>query len=178
MAFPLVPETAANPYREETLRPRVPRWADLIATACHVGHIKPGPGTWGSAIGVILWLLAEESVGESWRTPAVFGIAVLLTVVGIKAATLVERATGIEDPSFVIVDEIVGQLFTLIGAPITWKTAVAGFLLFRLFDIIKPFPVRRLERFPEGIGIVMDDIGAGLYSLAVLHLLLHFGLLH
>ena len=94
-----------------------------------------------------------------------------------KAATLVERATGVEDPPFVIVDEIVGQLFALIGAPATWKAAVAGFLLFRLFDITKPFPLRRLESFPEGIGIVMDDIGAGLYSLAVLHLLLHFGIL-
>ena len=153
-----------------------PSWADMVATACHVGHIKPGPGTWGSAIGVTLWLLAEKSVDEPWRALAVFGLAILLTVVGIKASTLVARATGIEDPSFVIVDEIVGQLFALIGAPVTWKVAAAGFLLFRLFDITKPFPVRRLERLPEGVGIVLDDIGAGLYSLVVLHLLIHFGI--
>jgi phosphatidylglycerophosphatase A len=121
--------------------------------------------------------LAEKAVDGSGRDLAVFGIAVLLSMAGMKAATLVERATGVEDPPFVIVDEIVGQLFALIGAPATWKAAVAGFLLFRLFDITKPFPLRRLESFPEGIGIVMDDIGAGLYSLAVLHLLLHFGIL-
>jgi len=156
---------------------RLPIWANLVATACHVGHIKPGPGTWGSAIGVVLWLLTETMVGESWRFLAVFGIAVVLTVLGIRASTLVARATGIEDPPFVIVDETAGQLFALIGVPITWKAAVAGFLLFRLFDITKPFPVRRLERLPEGTGIVMDDIGAGLYSLAVLHLLLRFGIL-
>jgi phosphatidylglycerophosphatase A len=121
--------------------------------------------------------LIEKAVDGSGRDLAVFGIAVLLSVAGMKAATLVERATGVEDPPFVIVDEIVGQLFALIGAPLTWKAAVAGFLLFRLFDITKPFPLRRLESFPEGIGIVMDDIGAGLYSLVVLHLLLHFGIL-
>lgn len=172
-----VPPASETMHREGTLTSRVPSWADLVATAFHVGHIKPGPGTWGSAIGVLLWLLAEESVGESWRILAVFGIAVLLTVIGIKAAALVARASGIEAPSFVIVDETVGQLFALIGAPITWKAAIAGFLLFRFFDITKPFPVRRLERLPDGFGIVVDDIGAGLYSLAFLHLLLHFGLL-
>jgi len=172
-----VPQTTATPNRGGTFPSRAPLWADLVATACHVGHIKSGPGTWGAAIGVILWLLAEKAVDGSGRDLAVFGIAVLLSMAGMKAATLVERATGVEDPPFVIVDEIVGQLFALIGAPATWKAAVAGFLLFRLFDITKPFPLRRLESFPEGIGIVMDDIGAGLYSLAVLHLLLHFGIL-
>lgn len=172
-----VPQTTATPNRGGTLPSRAPLWADLVATACHVGHIKSGPGTWGAAIGVILWRLIEKAVDGSGRDLAVFGIAVLLSVAGMKAATLVERATGVEDPPFVIVDEIVGQLFALIGAPLTWKAAVAGFLLFRLFDITKPFPLRRLESFPEGIGIVMDDIGAGLYSLVVLHLLLHFGIL-
>jgi len=177
MALPRVPEAAAWPYENRTSRPRFPLWADLVATACHVGHIKPGPGTWGSAIGVILWVLVDSSAGETWRTLCVFGLALLLTAIGMRASTLVARATGLEDPSFVIIDEVVGQLCVLIGVPITWKVAVAGFLLFRLFDITKPFPVRHLERLPGGVGIVMDDIGAGLYSLAVLHLLLHFGIL-
>jgi len=119
----------------------------------------------------------DSSAGETWRTLCVFGLALLLTAIGMRASTLVARATGLEDPSFVIIDEVVGQLCVLIGVPITWKVAVAGFLLFRLFDITKPFPVRHLERLPGGVGIVMDDIGAGLYSLAVLHLLLHFGIL-
>ena len=177
MSFSVVSKTTANPHEGGAPKSRLPVWADLVATACHVGHIKPGPGSWGSAIGVVLWLLTERTAGESWRVLSVFGIAVLLTALGIRASTLVARVTGVEDPPFVIVDEIVGQLFALIGVPVTWKAAVAGFLFFRLFDITKPFPVRRLERLPEGVGIVIDDIAAGLYSLAVLHLLLHFGVL-
>ena len=70
-----------------------------------------------------------------------------------------------------------GQLVTLIGVPLGWKTYLAGLILFRIFDILKPPPVRQLESLPEGIGIVVDDLGAGLYALAVMHLLLHFGLL-
>ncbi|MGA2457993.1 MAG: phosphatidylglycerophosphatase A, partial [Terriglobales bacterium] len=69
------------------------------------------------------------------------------------------------------------QLVTLIAVPLAWKTFLAGFILFRVFDIWKPFPIRRLERLPKGTGIVVDDLGAGLYALAVMHLLLHFGLL-
>lgn len=177
MAFSRAPKATACVHGDGASRSRLPVWADLVATACHVGRIRPGPGTWGSAIGVILWVLVGNFAGESWRTLSVFGIAVLLTALGMRASTLVARATGLEDPSFVIIDEVVGQLFALIGAPITWKVGVAGFLLFRLFDITKPFPVRHLESLPEGIGIVMDDIGAGLYSLAVLYGLLHFGVL-
>jgi phosphatidylglycerophosphatase A len=77
----------------------------------------------------------------------------------------------------VVIDEVAGQLVTLIAVPLAWKTFLAGFILFRGFDIVKPPPVRQLERLPEGTGIVLDDVAAGLYSLIVMHLLLHFGLL-
>jgi phosphatidylglycerophosphatase A len=86
-------------------------------------------------------------------------------------------ASGLKDPQFVVIDEVAGQLVTLIAVPLAWKTFLAGLILFRVFDIWKPFPIRRLERLPEGTGIVVDDLGAGLYALAVMHLLLHFGLL-
>ena len=76
-----------------------------------------------------------------------------------------------------VIDETAGQLITLIGAPLTWKSFLAGFILFRAFDIVKPPPVRQLERLPEGTGIVVDDVAAGLYGLAVMQLLLHFGLI-
>jgi len=87
----------------------------------------------------------------------------------------VARASGLKDPQFVVIDETAGQLITLIGAPLGWKTFLTGFILFRAFDITKPPPVRQLERLPEGTGIVVDDVGAGVYGWIVMQLLLHFG---
>ena len=74
-----------------------------------------------------------------------------------------------------MIDEVAGQLVTFIACPIVWQALLAGFILFRVFDIVKPPPVRSLERLPEGTGIVVDDLGAGVYALIVLQLLLHFG---
>ena len=98
-------------------------------------------------------------------------------MIGIPAATRIVRATGVEDPQIVVIDEVAGQLVALIGVPLAWKTFLASLILFRVFDILKPPPVRHLERLPEGFGIVVDDLGAGLYALICMHLLLHFGLL-
>jgi len=98
-------------------------------------------------------------------------------IAGIPAATRVTRATGLKDPQFVVIDEVAGQLITLIAAPIAWQSLLLGFILFRVFDIVKPPPVRHLERLPEGVGIVIDDVGAAVYSLALMQALLHFGLL-
>jgi phosphatidylglycerophosphatase A len=99
-----------------------------------------------------------------------------VVAIGIPAATLEERGCGKKDPSHVVIDEVAGQLLTLVACPIVWQALLAGFILFRAFDIVKPPPVRSLERLPEGTGIVVDDLGAGLYGLIVLQLLLHFGL--
>jgi phosphatidylglycerophosphatase A len=88
----------------------------------------------------------------------------------------VARASGRKDPQFVVIDEVAGQLITLIAAPIAWQSLLLGFILFRGFDIVKPWPVRRLERLPEGVGIVVDDVAAGIYGLAVMQVVLHFGL--
>jgi phosphatidylglycerophosphatase A len=101
----------------------------------------------------------------------------LVTLIGIPAATHAARAAGAKDPQFVVIDEVAGQLISLIGVPLGWKTFLAGFILFRVFDIVKPPPVRQLERLPEGTGIVLDDVAAGIYALAGMQLLLHFGLL-
>jgi phosphatidylglycerophosphatase A len=105
------------------------------------------------------------------------GMAMLITLIGIPAATRVARGAGKKDPQFVVIDEVAGQLVALIAVPLTWKSFLAGFILFRAFDIVKPPPVRQLEAIPEGAGIVLDDIAAGLYALVVVHLFLHFGLL-
>ena len=98
-----------------------------------------------------------------------------MVAIGIPAATLEERGCGKKDPSHVVIDEVAGQLLTLVACPIVWQALLAGFILFRAFDIVKPPPVRSLERLPEGTGIVVDDLGAGVYGLIVLQLLLHFG---
>jgi phosphatidylglycerophosphatase A len=104
-------------------------------------------------------------------------LAALVILVGIPAATQVARGSGIKDPQFVVVDEVAGQLIALIAVPLTWKSFLAAFIFFRAFDILKPPPVRQLEALPGGAGIMLDDVAAGLYALAVVHLFLHFGLL-
>jgi len=87
------------------------------------------------------------------------------------------REPQVRKIQFVVIDETAGQLIALIGAPVAWKSLLVGFILFRAFDILKPPPIRLLERLPEGTGIVVDDVGAGLYAFAVMQLLLHFGVL-
>lgn len=156
---------------------RGPLWATLTATFFGVGRLRPGPGTWGSAAAVLLWAAAAHALPPALRTPTVIVTAIFVILIGIPAATSVARASGTKDPQFVVIDEVAGQLIALIGAPLGWKTFLAGFLLFRIFDILKPPPVRQLEQLPEGTGIVLDDVAAGIFAFAVLHILLRFGLL-
>ena len=154
-----------------------PLWATIVATFFGAGRLKPGPGTWGSVSTVIVWWFASSHIPPASRTWSTIVAAAVVSLIGIPAATRVARASGVEDPQFVVIDEVAGQLVTLIAVPLAWQTFLASLILFRVFDILKPFPIRRLERLPEGTGIVVDDLGAGLYALAVMHLLLHFGLL-
>ena len=154
-----------------------PLWATLVATFFGIGHLRPGPGTWASAATILLWWLVGHWMAPAWQSGAAALLALAAILIGIPAATRVARASGRKDPQFVVIDEVAGQLITLIAAPIAWKSLLLGFILFRAFDIVKPPPVRQLERLPEGVGIVVDDVAAGLYGLAVMQLVLHFGLL-
>jgi len=154
-----------------------PLWATLTATLFGIGRLHPGPGTWGSAATVLLWAAIANALPANLRLPVIITLAVLVTLIGIPAATQVSRASGRKDPQFVVIDEVAGQLIALFAAPLAWKSFLAGFILFRVFDIIKPPPVRQLERLPEGTGIVLDDVMAGIYALAVMQLLLRSGLL-
>jgi phosphatidylglycerophosphatase A len=156
---------------------RAPLWATAVATFFGIGRIKPGPGTWASSATVILWYFASSAILPASRTWSTIIAAAIVTLIGIPAATLVSRGSGIKDPQFVVIDEVAGQLVALIAVPLVWKSFLAGLILFRVFDILKPFPIRRLERLPEGTGIIVDDLGAGIYALIFMHLLLHFGLL-
>ena len=144
-------------------------WAWTVATFFGAGLGKPGPGTWGSAAAVLLW---AAFVGFLHPSPAALAIALLAGIIvsialGVPAATIAARESGRHDPGFVVVDEVAGQWIALLGSPFDWRHGLIAFVLFRLFDITKPFPVRRLERLPEGWGIVFDDVAAGLYAWGV-----------
>jgi phosphatidylglycerophosphatase A len=122
---------------------------------------------------VLLW--AAECVG---RHPSAHTLLVgllvwiaLTLILGVPAATIVARESGRKDPQFVVIDEVAGQWIALLGSRANWRHALVALLLFRLFDITKPFPIRRLEDLPGGWGIVFDDVAAGLYALGVASLL-------
>ena len=156
---------------------RAPLWATLVATVFGVGRLHPGPGTWGSAVTVVVWAAIAHELSPALHTPVAICLAVLVTLIGIPAATRVAQASGGKDPQFVVIDEVAGQLIALIAVPLAWKSFLAGFILFRAFDIVKPPPVRQLERLPDGTGIVLDDVAAGVFAFVGMHLLPHFGLL-
>lgn len=150
------------------------RWAWLLGTVCGAGLVGPAPGTNGSAVAVLAWWAIASQLEMSYRPLVLAALVVVVTAVGIPAATRVAREAGKTDPGCVVIDEVAGQWLTLMFAPLGWKALLAGFILFRAFDMLKPFPVRRLERLPEGWGIVVDDLGAGVYALLVMQVLAHF----
>ena len=166
----------AKSQTEAAPRSTAPRWATLVATFCGAGRLRPGPGTWGALATFLLWWLLASHLSPSARIPVILVLLAIVVGVGIPAATLEARGCGRKDPSHVVIDEVAGQLVTLIACPIVWRALLAGFILFRVFDILKPPPIRSLEKLPEGTGIVVDDLGAGIYGLIILQLLLHFGL--
>jgi phosphatidylglycerophosphatase A len=148
-------------------------WAWLIGTFFGAGLLKPGPGTYGSISAVLLWYAAAHLLHPA---PAALAMgttiaAILTTFIGIPAATIVANESGREDPGHVVIDEVAGQLIALIAIPADWQHAALSLVLFRFFDILKPPPVRQLERFHGGTGIMLDDVGAGIYALAVAQLI-------
>ena len=146
-----------------------------MATCCGLGRLRPGPGSWTSAVTLVLWWAAARDLSFPLQVIAALAAVLILSAVGIPAATSVARSTGKPDPSIVVVDEAAGQMLTLIAVPLQWKYLLLGFILFRVFDIFKPPPLRRMERFPGGWGIMLDDLGAGLYAGVALQLLLRSG---
>ena len=143
------------------------RPAVFIATVGYLGHVGFAPGTAGSAAGLLL-LAGARALGIS--TPTEIAVIVALIGIGAWAGTVAERHFQRHDPGPVVIDEVVGMLVTLVLIPLTPGTALLGFLVFRLADIVKPYPAARLEALPGGWGIVMDDVVAGLYAHVVLRL--------
>jgi phosphatidylglycerophosphatase A len=147
-------------------------WAWAVGTFFGAGLLKPGPGTYGSISAVLLWYAAAHLLHPAPVALAVGTAiaAVFATLIGIPAATIVARESGREDPGHVVIDEVAGQLIALIAIPADWRHAALSLLLFRLFDILKPPPIRQLERLPSGTGIMLDDVAAGLFALVIAQL--------
>ena len=163
--------------------------ADYVALAvatCGVGFIPIAPGTWGSAVGVVLYLglraFGWRPAGQSPETVALMSAhlttlllvaVVVVSLAGTWAATRCERLLRRKDPGAVVVDEVAGQLITFLFVP--WGAGpwavLAGFLAFRLFDIWKPYPINRLEALESGLGVMADDVLAGAYAAALMSLL-------
>jgi phosphatidylglycerophosphatase A len=161
----------------------------LALSTWGVGFIPLAPGTFGSAVGVGLYLLAERAGAfaialgarhgwsaaslASFRQAFMLLFIAALTLAGIWAATRTEKLLGRKDPGVVVVDEVAGQLiaFLFVPANSAWWVIIAGFVAFRLFDIWKPYPIRRLESLESGLGIMADDVLAGIYAAILLSLL-------
>ncbi len=161
----------------------------LALTTFGVGYIPGAPGTYGSAVGILIylifvWLVAVASVllfgGDGkitelfwkWITVAVSALLLAFSFVGIWASNRAIGLFGNDDPPEAVVDEVIGQLITFVFVPLTfhWTLILPGFLLFRLFDIWKPYPIYHLQSLPGGLGICADDILAGVYAGIVLAL--------
>ena len=135
------------------------RLAFVLATGFGSGYSPIAPGTAGSAVGLVfVWGMSYLSL------PGQLAAVLAVSVLSILAADMVARTTGLKDPGLVVADEIAGMMVTMIAIPFTLKTAVIGFILFRVMDVVKPPPARQFERFKGGIGIVADDLMAGLYA--------------
>ena len=137
-------------------------WINL-ATLGPVGRIRPAPGTWGSAAALLP--AAALAQGGNWLLEIGVGIA---CIIGVKAAYTYEAHSGKKDASEVVIDELAGQWIVLLAVPVDWRWWLAAFVLFRLFDIIKPEPVRMAERLPGGLGVMADDVVAGVLAAALL----------
>jgi phosphatidylglycerophosphatase A len=138
----------------------------FVATGGGLGYLPLAPGTWGSLAGVLLYFLTAAA------SPAVkFALTAGVIAVAVGSAHAAEKLMRRKDAGCIVADEIAGQLVTFTGLPFHPLLALIGFVLFRLFDILKPFPIRKLEAaVPGGAGVVADDVAAGLYAQVALRL--------
>jgi phosphatidylglycerophosphatase A len=157
----------------------------LAIATCGVGYLPLAPGTWGSLVGIGVYVVVRAAAMKVFFGVAAqrnfnllhiyYGVIVFelvavcaIALVGIWAATRTEKLSGRKDPGKVVIDEVAGQFIALMPVPFVlesaWWTAVLAFILFRFFDIVKPFPARRLESLESGLGIMADDIVAGVYA--------------
>ena len=144
-----------------------------IATSGGVGYCPIAPGTAGSAVGLLLVAgLGYLPLDRLWHVTALGAMAVGAFALGVWAADRGEKFFGCVDPRQVVIDEVAGQIITFLAWPgASWRWLLVGFVLFRIFDVVKPYPARRIERVPGGWGIMLDDVAAGVYSAVALTVL-------
>jgi phosphatidylglycerophosphatase A len=145
------------------------RLAVVVSTFGYIGYFPVAPGTAGSVAGLVLygllrWLQAPPAVEAA--------VIALLFGIGVWSGTHAERYFGSTDPGPGVIDEVVGMLITLFMLPATWGIVIAGFFVFRVLDVVKPFPARRFESFHGGMGMMADDVMSALYANAAMRILL------
>ncbi len=136
----------------------------LVATVAGIGFVPFAPGTFGSIPGVAL-AIGLRLVAPWWAEGAAL---VVLFVAGVWAANAAEAHFGRIDPGPVVIDEVVGMLITTLFLPLTWTGWLIGFVVFRACDVVKPFPAGRAERLPGGLGVMCDDVLAGVWGYAIM----------
>jgi phosphatidylglycerophosphatase A len=151
---------------------KIPFYHQFIATGLGVGYFPYGPGTMGALLAILVWYPLATYLSYLLWLGILFGLIILFTILGACSSTVAERYWG-EDPSRVVIDEVVGQWITLLAVPavFSWWHVLAAFILFRFFDIVKPLGVRQMENFKSGWGIMADDILAGIYGAIILYLI-------
>lgn len=151
---------------------KIPFYHHLIATGLGVGHFPFGPGTMGALLAIVLWYPIATSLSYSLWLGILWALVIVFTFLGAWSSTVAERYWG-EDPSKVVIDEVVGQWIALLAIPasFTWWQVLAAFILFRFFDMVKPLGVRKMEDLKGGWGIMADDILAGIYSAIIIYLM-------
>ena len=147
------------------------RLVRLAATFFYVGEVPVAPGTAASFAGL---LLVFATVDRPWLCAALFGLIALL---GFLTAGPAEKIYGKKDPRQVVIDEVSGIFLVFFMVPVNWASLVTGFIVFRVLDVVKPFPARRLERLDGSWGIMADDLLCGLYANLILQVLFKTGLL-
>jgi phosphatidylglycerophosphatase A len=142
------------------------RIALAIATSFGIGYAPVAPGTWGSAVGIILWWLLPQ------QTSVQIAAGVVLFLAGAWSAAVAEGHFNSTDPGAVVIDEVMGMVVTLAGVPVGWTGAALAFFVFRAFDVIKPYPANRLEALHGGFGVMADDLMAAIYGNIALRIVL------
>jgi phosphatidylglycerophosphatase A len=173
---PLRQRQKDSQYRGECVnRGVMGRLAVILSSGLGVGYVPAAPGTFGTLWGVLLFYLTRH-LPFPWYLAG----TLLFFAFAVGVAHAAEKSLGAHDSSIIIIDEIVGYLVTVVGFSFSWPIALAGFLLFRFFDILKPFPIRWADRrIPGGLGVVVDDVLAGIFANLLLRLGIylwqHFG---
>ena len=150
------------------MKKTIARW---IGTCGPSGEIPIAPGSFGSLVAIPFILFTANHITLFCFT------LIVLVFLGIWSSGITAEELGQQDPGNVVIDEVCGMMISFLFVSINWKVIIAGFIGFRFFDIVKPFPIRMFERFPSGFGIVLDDLAAGLYTNLLLHLLIRYAYL-